>query len=251
MALNFDGHFNKEGYYEHVKIIDTFIKENSKTKKVLELGSGKGFNTTYLSSKHANINFHAIDITPAFIKKAKQKSKKISNAHFNIGDFHEIPHPSLSFDIAFEIEATCHASDTRKVLSEVHRILKPGGHFIAFDGYRQESFNSLDRALIQASRLVEVSMAVKQASKIDERTSIAQDIGFEIVYIQDISHAIMPNLLKFKKLAHIYFQKTWGAKLMLELLPSHFVKNAIAGLLMPYTIAGHAQGYYHTILKKT
>lgn len=250
MALNLDGKFDEEGYYEQVKIIDKFIKDEGNVKNVLELGSGKGFNTIYLSKKNENLNFNALDLTPEFVEKAVKESKNIPNANFKIGDFHEIQHPDESFELAFEIEAVCHASDVRKVLSEVHRVLKPGGHFVAFDGYRQPNFDSLDSRLIQASKLVEISMAVEEGRKINEWLQIAEEVGFEIEYKKDISQAIMPNLLKFKKLARKYFKRKWRAKLVLALLPDHLVKNSIAGLLMPYTIAGDAQGYYHLVLKK-
>lgn len=250
MALNFDGKFDEEGYCEQVKIIHSFIQEKGNIKDVLELGSGKGFNTIYLSKKNENLNFSAIDLTPEFVEKAVRESKNIPNANFRVGDFHEIQHPGECFDLAFEIEAVCHASDVRKVLSEIHRVLKPGGYFIAFDGYRQPNFDSLDTRLAQASRLVEISMAVEEGRKIDEWLKTAEEVGFQIEYKKDISQAIMPNLLKFKRLARKYFKRKWSAKLVLALLPGHLVKNSIAGLLMPYTITGDAQGYYHIVLKK-
>lgn len=159
MALNYDGKFDKEGYYEQVRIIDFFIKENGGINDVLELGSGKGFNTMYLSRKNKDLKFKAIDLTPEFVEKAAKESKNTPNAQFKIGDFHELLYPNESFDLVFEIEAVCHAYDIKKVISEAYRVLKPGGHFILFDGFRQPNFPDLDTRLIKASRLVEISMA--------------------------------------------------------------------------------------------
>jgi len=51
MALNFDGNFDKDGYYEQARIINKVIQETG-ARNILELASGKGFNSIYY--RHEN-----------------------------------------------------------------------------------------------------------------------------------------------------------------------------------------------------
>ena len=250
MALNYNGEFNEDGYYEQARTINAFIQADKSIKKVLELGSGKGFNTINLAGSNPALSFQGIDFTPDFVEEANKKSKKLTNVKFTMGDFSDLPLLDSSVDLVFEVEAVCHAKDMKKVLEEIYRVLKPGGNFVLFDGFRQPGFTKLNPLLIKASKLVEISMAVEQGHDIDKWIEMAGQIGFKEVVLDDISSAILPNLSRFQRMAKKYYKKKWLAKLILKILPAHLVKNSIAGLLMPLTIAGHAQAYYKIILKK-
>lgn len=45
---------------------------------------------------------------------------------FQVMDFTKISFPDNSFDRAYAIEATCHATDLADVYKEIFRVLKPG-----------------------------------------------------------------------------------------------------------------------------
>lgn len=115
MAINYDGIFNEEGSLTQVKEISSLITEKS-AKYVLELGCGKGFNSTYLAKQFPNIQFTGIDLTHEHLLIANKKSKHIDNVTFSNGDFHNLEFRNESFDMIFEIESICYASDHRKVL---------------------------------------------------------------------------------------------------------------------------------------
>jgi ubiquinone/menaquinone biosynthesis C-methylase UbiE len=136
-------------------------------------------------------------------------------------------------------------------LSEAYRILRPGGEFVLFDGFRKSGFDSLDPDLKTAAKLVETSMAVGKPLIIDDFLQIASHVGFKATEVKDISQAIMPNLGKFQFLARGYFKYPMLSRLILGLLPPYLVKNSISGLLMPFTLKANAQGYYEITLKRT
>jgi ubiquinone/menaquinone biosynthesis C-methylase UbiE len=249
LALNYDRKFDKEGYYGQAKIIQKHITELC-PQRVLELGSGKGFNTIYLARKNKDVEFIGIDITHKYVKFAQTQSQGLANLHFVLGDFHKLNFVDESFDLVFEVESVCHAYDMSMVLSEIYRVLKPKGRFISFDGYRKAGFDQFDDKIKLAARLVEVAMAISRPWLIDDWLYLAQKIGFEILSVDELSEAIMPNLLKFQRLAKGYFKFTILSRALLRILPPKLVKNSIAGLLMPFTIKAGAHGYYNIVLKR-
>jgi hypothetical protein len=93
-----------------------------------------------------------------------------------------------------------------------------------------------------------MTLAVGHPWIVDEWLALAQSIGFDVLKVEDVSEAILPNLMKFQFLARGYFRFPLLSNLLLRVLPSHLVRNSIAGLLMPFTVRAEAQGYYVIIL---
>jgi len=249
LALNYDGTFHKDGYYAQANEILGFIKE-SPVKDVLELGCGKGFNSIFLARTLPEMKFYGIDITDRHLAVAKNKSRSMKNLKFQYGDFHQIDFEDDSFDLIFELEAICHAHDSRQVLSEIHRTLRKGGRFILYDGFRQSGFEDLSDPLRHAAILVEKSLAVDKFENIDAWLKMAAQAGFKIRATKDLSRAVMPTLGKLQLLSRKYFEYPWVSKLFLKILPRDMMMNTIAVLLMPFTIQHKAHGYYKIILEK-
>lgn len=219
-------------------------------RRVLELGSGRGFNTIYLAKQNKDVEFIGIDITHKHVTFAQKNSQDLTNLHFELGDFHELNFGDKSFDLVFEVESVCHACDMSKVLSEIYRVLKPGRQFIAFDGYRTGAFDRSSDNIKLAAKLVEAAMAISHPWVIDDWLHLAQKTGFEVLSVEDLSEAIMPNLLKFQRLARGYFKFPSFSHVLLKILSESLVKNSIAGLLMPFTMKAGVQGYYNVVLKR-
>ena len=120
-ALNFNGQFDEKGYYAQPKAIHDFIKQNKQIYDVIELGCGKGFNSTYLAELNHNVSFSGIDLTPEFVNYAHVKNKNPTNLSFKLGDYLNLPMKNNSYDLVFDVEAVCHAKDIKQVLTEVHK----------------------------------------------------------------------------------------------------------------------------------
>ncbi|MDH6056150.1 class I SAM-dependent methyltransferase [Umezakia ovalisporum] len=252
MALNVDGVFNPDGYYAQPRVVAEQICELD-ARNVLELGSGKGFNSCFLAQQYPEVNFTGIDLTASHIKIARRQAEKFSNLSFEEANFNQLRFLDQSFDIVFAFECLCHASADEIPLAEIFRVLRPGGKLIVFDGYRKNKLEQLSPLLQTASQLVEVSMAVRNGfSLIDDWYAIAQSIGFRVEVREDISWAIQPTLWKLQKLSLKLFSLSWKAKILTYLLPKYLVRNSIAGLLMPFTVSpkGEAFGYYKLILER-
>lgn len=247
MALNYDGQFDRDGYYGQARIVQEYINQAG-AKRVLELASGKGFNSTFLAKENPDIEFVGIDLTPEHVEHSQKNSQGIANLKFEQGNFQNLQFSDDSFDLIFEVESVCHATDMRKVLSEAHRVLKPNGNFVVIDGFRNPDFDNFSNDLKTAAKLAELSMAVGQPWKVNEWTTLAENVGFEISELDDISMAIMPNLLRFQFLARGYFKFPDISKLFIKTLPYYLVQNAIAGIFMPFTVGAGIQHYYKIVL---
>lgn len=247
MALNYDGVFNTEGYYQQVNEISELIQSPS---EVLELGCGMGFNSDFLAKRYPDSNFLGIDITSKHLKRAKEKAAKLTNMSVKFGDFHKIEYPENTFDVAFEMESICHTDAPEVVLGEIHRVLKPGGKFMLFEGFRSDEFAELSEDQQKAGFLIEKTMGVNFGHNISQWTDIAKQLGFKVEMNDDISYAILPNLKRFNRIANKYYKNKNIAKLVYRLMSKNLIKNTVAGSLLPFSIAQKMQKYQRIILVK-
>ena len=250
MALNFDGRFDTDGYYGQARIIQEYLQEVH-PQHVLELASGKGFNSRYLADHNrSDIQFIGIDLTPLHVRTAQERAKSTPNLHFGVGDYHQLNFRDSQFDLVFIIESLCYATDMRQALSEIHRVLKSGGRLIVIAGFRKASLENFGAEIQTAALLVEKTMAVSKGMVIDEWTSLAHNVNFNVLTVRDASGEIMPNLIRFHMLAKAYFKFLPMSKSFAKITgSSYLIGNTIAGLLLPYTVSSSVHGYYIVTLE--
>lgn len=98
-------------------------------KQGLSLGCGTGELERDIYRQHICDRMDAYDISPASLATAKRLSREEGdrNVRFLLGDFNEIVLPRERYDIVFFHGSLHHVSDPDRLLSEVHRSLKPHG----------------------------------------------------------------------------------------------------------------------------
>lgn len=121
-----------DNYWRRQAILKMNIPPDS---LVLDIACGTG-DFAFASNKLKNSKVYAIDIAPNMLSLAQQKAKKKSGNSeviFLAGDGEDIPFSNESFDavtIAFGIR---NMGDIKQNLSEMYRILKPGGELIILE----------------------------------------------------------------------------------------------------------------------
>ncbi len=105
------------------------IFKKHKVRKVLDLGCGSGRQMVFLAKKGFSV--YGFDIAEEGIKIAKEwlKNEKLE-ADFKISSIYKkLPYPDNFFDAAISTHAIHHGriEDVRKAISELRRVLKPGG----------------------------------------------------------------------------------------------------------------------------
>lgn len=101
-------------------------------KEVLEVGSGRGGGGSYITRYLKPKRYVGMDISGSVIDFCNKKHK-VQGLSFVKGVAEKPPFSTESFDAVVNVEsARCYA-DIKGFFSEVHRILRPDGHFLFAD----------------------------------------------------------------------------------------------------------------------
>jgi len=105
-------------------------------KAVLDIGSGYGGGARRIVSEHGAGHVTCLNIAPA----ENERNRKLTaeqgledRVAVVEGSFDDLPFEDGSFDVVWSQDAILHAPDRGAVLSDVARVLKPGGEFIFTD----------------------------------------------------------------------------------------------------------------------
>lgn len=103
---------------------------------VIDLGSGAG-NDCFIARKETGEGGKVIgiDFTPAMIEKARINAEKLgyNNIEFRQGDIEKMPVTSNVADVVVSNCVLNLVPNKDGVFKEIHRVLKPGGHFSISD----------------------------------------------------------------------------------------------------------------------
>ena len=136
-----DDYSETEGYVEDADLglgcgLPTQFAKIKAGDTVIDLGSGAG-NDCFVARHEAGATGKVIgvDFTPAMINQARINAEKLgyNNVEFREGDIDNMP---VNDDLADVIVSNCVLNlvpDKAKVISEIFRVLKPGGHFSISD----------------------------------------------------------------------------------------------------------------------
>lgn len=165
---------------------------------VIDLGSGAGndcFVTRHETGTQGKVL--GIDFTESMIKKARQNAEKLgfNNVEFRYGDIEEMP---VSDNIADVIVSNCVLNlvpNKAAVFSEIHRALKPGGHFSISDIVLE---GDLPEALRNDAEMY--AGCVSGAIQKEEYLNHIRDAGFQNITIQkekpiELPHDILSQYL--------------------------------------------------------
>ncbi|MEM9954338.1 MAG: class I SAM-dependent methyltransferase [Chloroflexota bacterium] len=249
MALTDTDKFSGRDYLQQVDRVEREITA-SEARDVLELGCGKGFNLYHLAQRLPHVQFVGFDYSALHARQSHHRLKSFQNTSIMRADFHNIPVSANSCDVVFEFESICHALDMKCALQSIYHTLKSGGTFILFDGFRIRPMDQLSENEKIARCLVEKPLGVQEGTFINEFLLIAQEIGFEVKCVHDLSSAILPNLQRIQAIQKFLFPTNFQLWLAQKLLPKYLVRNVIAAMLMPYMVESGIQGYFQINLQR-
>lgn len=103
--------------------------------KILDLGCGSGYLTFSIAEKYPQASILGLDIVEKALKtnKARAEAMNCLNIDFMAYDGIRFPFSDSSFDMAVSRYAPHHFPDIQKSLSEISRVLVPGGYFFLSD----------------------------------------------------------------------------------------------------------------------
>lgn len=114
---------------------------NARGKKVLEIGVGMGADHQRFAESGADL--YGIDLTERAIENTRRRLEFFRlSSKLEVGDAENLCFDDNAFDVVYSWGVIHHSPDTPKAVSEIHRVLKPGGeakimiyHTKSFVGY--------------------------------------------------------------------------------------------------------------------
>ncbi|WP_113930955.1 class I SAM-dependent methyltransferase [Bacillus sp. P14.5] len=101
--------------------------------RILDLGCGAGDAIARLLQAHNHIHVTGLDRSPTIVRSALLRNRpdvQAGRAEIVQGDLGTLPFPDAQFDRVFSIHTLYFWEDVPAVLTEIERILAPGGSFV-------------------------------------------------------------------------------------------------------------------------
>lgn len=164
--------------------------------RVLDIGCGVGGPMREIA-RYSGATVVGINNNAYQIERGERHSRKASMTgltSFVKTDFMNLPFEDESIDAIYTIEASCHAPDKTALFTELHRVLKPGGHFAGYewcltDRYDPES--ARDRRIKKAIEEGDGLPDIAHTHEVDEALVAA---GFELAEARDLASESHPSI---------------------------------------------------------
>lgn len=106
--------------------------------RVLEIGAGTGASFPYYSEDVTEVS--AVEPDPFMLPRARKRAEEVDKPiEVHHAPAEELPFDDGTFDTAISTLVLCSVSDPQKALSEIKRVLKPGGQLRVYEHVRYES----------------------------------------------------------------------------------------------------------------
>ena len=117
----------------HIELLRRVLKDfDPAGKDILEIGSGRGGNCRYLRQYCSPRSVRGLDLCIANLQFCRDHHSS-QGIDFLCGDSERLPFAAGAFDAVLNIESSHCYPDFEHFLSEVHRVLRPGGWFFWAD----------------------------------------------------------------------------------------------------------------------
>jgi ubiquinone/menaquinone biosynthesis C-methylase UbiE len=148
----------------------------------LEVAVGTGLNLPHYS---AEVELTGIDLSPEMLELAVRRTEDLGRrAELKVGDAQELPFPDAYFDTVLCTFSLCNIPDVRRSISEMKRVLKPGGRMILVD-----HIGSSVRPIFWLQRFIEFFSKRIEGEHLTRRPAIAvREAGFSFKE-NELSHA--------------------------------------------------------------
>ncbi|WP_049571270.1 L-histidine N(alpha)-methyltransferase [Streptomyces sp. SBT349] len=121
--------------------------------RVLEIGCGVGAQTAHLVAGSPGAEFTAVDISEDSLREARARVRKEhpgARVSWHRADLHALPFADGAFDHVFVCFVLEHLRDPRRALTDLRRVLRPGGTITVVEGDHASAFFHPDSAAARA-----------------------------------------------------------------------------------------------------
>lgn len=128
---------------EYVRVADQISASLPKGSDILEVASGPGFVSIELARRGQH-RVTGLDISQTFIDIGRQNAAAAGvSIDFRHGNASDMPFAANSFDFVVCRAAFKNFTEPVKAITEMHRVLRPGGHGVVIDLRRDASMTEI------------------------------------------------------------------------------------------------------------
>jgi sterol 24-C-methyltransferase len=185
-SFHFGPRFHNETFVESIKRAEYFLASRLGLKKgmtALDVGCGVGGPmrniAVFTGAKIEGITINEYQVNIGNKYNAMNGLESI--CHLNQGDFQNLPWGPNTFDVAYEIEATCHSPDRVKTFGGVARVLKPGGLFCGYEWVVTDKYDPNNKDHVRIKEGIEVGNSLPTICHYTHIIECMEKAGFEVL----------------------------------------------------------------------
>ncbi|MEA1944375.1 MAG: class I SAM-dependent methyltransferase [Euryarchaeota archaeon] len=184
-ASRYDQSIIKKHWKIYPLLLDKIAQNVETGDTILEVATGTGLVALKMASAADQV--HAIDISPQMIDVAKKKAEEtgIDNVAFSVEDAYALPFGDGIFDTVICNNALHNMKHPGDALSEIRRVLKPDGRFIAIIAGAGESLKF--KIALTISTLIG-QLPVFHKLNLDEFSDFIDKSGFAVITKERLKH---------------------------------------------------------------
>jgi len=165
---------------------------------VLDMGCGVSATLRSLARHLPAAELTGITLVPWQIERGNEfnaASPTTSRIRLVLGDYENAPFPSESFDAAYALESSCyaHAANKSALLSEAHRLLRPGGRLAIADGFLISPLRQHGLQHTIYRRLCDC-WVIETLGELSPFTAELQRLGFRDIQVEHIQYRVAPSV---------------------------------------------------------
>lgn len=162
---------------------------------VLDVGSGIGGPSRYLASKFG-CHVTGLDLVEEYCRVADSLAKRVKLDNlltYRQGDATQMPFDDGTFDVVWTQHASMNIADKKRLYSEMHRVLKPGGGKLAiYDIFKGNSSSNMDASSIHFPVPWATDASISHMISSEEARKLLKEVvGFKEVVWEDKTQLVI------------------------------------------------------------
>lgn len=174
-----------------VSLVKTHHAEPDRLGVVLDIGCGRGTSSLVIAEQLRPQRLVGLDAAPALLAQARDRTKELPDTAvgFVDGDFHALPLPAASCDVAVAAFCLYHSPQPQDVIAQIAGVLAPGGLAVlvtkGLDSYREMDQLVASAGLdAQADKRESLYTAAHSGNLADQAAS-----SLDVIAVLDEEHA--------------------------------------------------------------
>jgi MPBQ/MSBQ methyltransferase len=193
--------FNREAMLEQMnaEVFTRLHVDGIPAPRLLDLGCGLGATLRSFARRMPQARLLGLTRVPWQVEHARTLNEQAGHGdriRIIDGDYEDTILPRALYDGVYALESSCHAhgSDKAALLSEAHRLLRPGGHLVIADGFLASNrfVTPLQQRIYR--KLCEC-WVIEELAQLQLFTARLEQLGFTNVVVERLQLRVAPSVL--------------------------------------------------------